>query len=145
MSSYVDTERTCVVCGGLAAKRVYTPPQIARGDIKFDPHFSVGLGQPVRSAREVRAICKDKGLVELGNEKPKAINKAPRKPQWDDYAAAAQKLGLQEEGREDLAILKEELQKAQGQRKVGTVSAKWEKSNAQPIKVDVTRAKQGLT
>src|SRR3990167_6806629 len=136
---------TCTACDGLTAKRIYTVPMLALSGCKFDPHYSVGLGQVVKSQREVNAICKEKGLVELGNEKAPVIKKAQRKVEWDDYAKAAQELGLQDEGRDDLAILKEELGKAQDRPKKKRANTKWSKPNLPPIKVDVSGAKMGLT
>lgn len=137
---------TCTVCDTVSAKRIYTVPMVALSGCKFDPHYSHALGQVVNSRREMKAICKAKGLVELGSEKMMARSTRGKQVKWDDYAKAAQELGLQEEGRDDLAILKQELGKAQDapdkKQKVGT---QWTKPNLPPIKVDVSKAKMGMT
>src|SRR3990167_621673 len=135
---------TCTVCEQLTAERVYGAPMLSLSGCKFEPHYSVGLGRVVKSQREVKAICKERGLVELGSDSAPTIKKAKRKVEWDDYAKAAQELGLQDEGRDDLAILKEELGKAQDRPKKKKAKTEWSKPNLPPIKVDVTKAKMGL-
>ena len=141
---YPEGTKECDRCHVVAAKRIYTVPMILRGDTKFDPHYSVGLGQVVKSAREVRAICKEKGLIEIGGEKPRAAPRNPRKPKWEDYASAAQSLGLAEEGREELGILKQELgQIKQGRKEDGKPKVAWSDPGLPPIKVDVTKARIG--
>ena len=66
------SEERCTSCDNVMI-RIFTPPHLM--GIHFDPHFNYGLGEHVSTKRAYKQKIKDKGFVEVGNEKPESIEK----------------------------------------------------------------------
>ncbi len=86
-AKYYNTTETCT-CGEVARK-IFS---ISRPIIdKTQPEYNPGLGQVVKSKSHRKEIMKQRGLIEIGNEKPSTIHKEMKKNldhklkrNWDD-------------------------------------------------------------
>ncbi len=59
--------------------RVFHLPQLMRTKVE-DAYFCNGLGRVVKNSTEAKRVAKERGLVEVGNEKPEKYLKVERKP-----------------------------------------------------------------
>jgi putative FmdB family regulatory protein len=69
VSEYQSIE-LCLDCGKVGV-RAFAPKKIhLHGTSVQDAYFNVGLGKIVKNDAHARQIAKDKGFIEVGNERP---------------------------------------------------------------------------
>lgn len=87
----IDVNEFCVRCGE-PSERKFVPSRIhIFGASVENAEYNHGLGQVVRNKKHRAEIAKQKGLIEIGNEKTESIHKEldqvrakRREKAWDD-------------------------------------------------------------
>lgn len=73
-----DKIESCEKCGTIMV-RAFAPQKIHLfGTAVEDKYFNHGLGQVVSGKADVKRICKEKNLIEVGNERPEKHLKVER-------------------------------------------------------------------
>lgn len=72
--SEMDTLETCPDCKGVS-ERIFIPRRIhLSGTAVEDAVYNPGLGCIVKNKQHLKQICKDRNLIEVGNEAPEKIH-----------------------------------------------------------------------
>lgn len=71
--SDIDREERCAECGELGWR--YIARTMFYGADKWDSSFNPGLGCAVKNRQHHNQLVKEKGLIEVGNEKVETIEK----------------------------------------------------------------------
>lgn len=65
---YMDIDEPCPKCGTIC-ERIFRPKIHLSNTKVQDSYYNHGLGQVVKNDQHARQIAKEKGLIEVGNEK----------------------------------------------------------------------------
>jgi hypothetical protein len=71
-----NSEEKCTCCDGVMSK-VFSSPQLMA--INDKPEYNPALGTVIRNKSHLKNIVKEKGLIEVGTEKPDTIRKHSEK------------------------------------------------------------------
>jgi hypothetical protein len=82
----IDREERCH-CGEIAARHIGLFALDKTAASSWQPTWNPGLGQVVKSKAHAERIAKEKGFIEVGNEKPEAIHRHFDKQREDAYKA----------------------------------------------------------
>lgn len=81
----------CPTCHNVSTDRVYTPDFHFIGAAVQNAEYNPAFGQVVKNSRHRNELAKEKGLIEIGNEKPETVHKHYEqaradklKKSWDD-------------------------------------------------------------
>lgn len=70
-----DGQGQCPTCKNISTERIWSSAVYFVGASVESPEYNPGLGQIVKNSKHRKEICKEKGLIEVGNEKPETIRK----------------------------------------------------------------------
>lgn len=70
----IDEVELCDKCQRLGDRQISRTSFAGAADWNTQ-HFSPALGKVVKNNREARQLAKDRGMLEVGNEKPEVIHK----------------------------------------------------------------------
>jgi len=65
----------CPTCKNLSVDRIFSHQVYFIGASVEDATYNPAFGQVVKNSRQAREIAKEKGLIEIGTEKPETIHK----------------------------------------------------------------------
>jgi hypothetical protein len=85
--SAIDAEERCSLCGEVGGRQIALVAIDKTAASSWQPTWNPGLGQVVKSAGHAKRLAKEKGLIEVGTEKPETIHKHFDKQREDAYKA----------------------------------------------------------
>lgn len=65
----------CPTCGNESKERIFSSQIYFVGAKVEDAEYNPAFGKVVKNKRERNELAKEKGLIEIGNEKPETIHK----------------------------------------------------------------------
>lgn len=87
----IERKAECPTCGNVSKDRVYSKNVYFIGASVENAEYNPAFGQVVKNSRHRKELAKEKGLIEIGNEKPENIHKKfdqdraeKLKKSWDD-------------------------------------------------------------
>lgn len=86
-----DGDGECPTCKNSSNERVFTGRVHFLGTKVESPEYNPAFGQVVKNTKHRNQLAKERGLVEMGNEKPERVHKhfdderaSKLKKAWDD-------------------------------------------------------------
>lgn len=83
---HIDQEERCSLCNDVAV-RAFVPSRLHFTGTKVEhAEYNPGLGCIVNNSQHRKELCKQRGLEEIGNEKPESLHKhfdKAREEKWE--------------------------------------------------------------
>lgn len=80
-----DGDGECPVCKNVSTQRILSANIQFIGTKVESPEYNPAFGQVVKNKRHRQELAKEKGLIEIGNEKPETVHKYHEQVKADNY------------------------------------------------------------
>ena len=76
-------ETQCPTCGDITKERIFSAKITILGSSVQNAEYNPAFGQVVKNKAHRNELAKQKGLIEIGNDKPESIHKATEETKRD--------------------------------------------------------------